>query len=110
MNECKYCGMPCIGDYCGRQCRGNQQKIRPSKYKANNRNNKDRIYAKLADQYGEVCMVEDCGWTECLEVHRLHPGEAGGKYELDNCVLLCPNHHSLITHNIKSKFQNNKLF
>ena len=63
---------------------------------------KARIYFRLSEQYGEVCMVTECGWNECLELHRVNPGCTGGLYELANCVLLCPNHHALITKGLKT--------
>ena len=79
--------------------------MEPKKKKLTKQQNeieKARIYAKISDVVGEVCQVTDCGWIECLELHRVYPGKRGGQYEIDNCVILCPNHHALITKEINT--------
>lgn len=41
---------------------------------------------------------EVCGWKEergLLEVHHIKPRASGGKEELENYKVLCPNHHRL---------------
>lgn len=43
---------------------------------------------------GEGCLI--CKSKEKLHVHRITPGALGGKYELNNTVLLCNIHHAAV--------------
>lgn len=46
--------------------------------------------------YPDMCMR--CGWHEATcDTHHITPKSNGGKYSLDNGVLLCPNCHRLAT-------------
>ncbi len=61
-----------------------------------------RAWARtLREMYEDRCQL--CGWTargqygtDVCEAHHLHWLSRGGKDELDNLVLLCPNHHRVV--------------
>lgn len=37
---------------------------------------------------------EKCGWDKSYcDIHRIKQGKDGGKYELNNVIILCPNCH-----------------
>jgi hypothetical protein len=42
------------------------------------------------------CQYPGCTATRELEAHHLTPVEHGGQTELDNLILLCPRHHTLL--------------
>jgi hypothetical protein len=46
--------------------------------------------------YGK-CLLCDESRYEALECHRVVPGPEGGTYQDGNVVVLCANHHSLVT-------------
>lgn len=44
---------------------------------------------------GNPCQV--CGWNKAnCDLHRIIPGNKGGKYTEDNIIVLCPNCHRLV--------------
>jgi hypothetical protein len=45
---------------------------------------------------GEVCSFPGCGRTRYLECHHIVPVSKGGETVLDNLVLVCWEHHSLV--------------
>ena len=45
--------------------------------------------------FGEKCMIPDCEFDFVVHNHHIIPRSEGGSHDLDNCVLLCPNHHAL---------------
>ena len=47
-----------------------------------------------------------CGWDLATnDVHRIVAGKDGGKYEVDNCITLCPNCHRLAHLGAKKKYR-----
>ena len=49
------------------------------------------------------CQYPGCTAERELEAHHLTPAELGGKTELDNLILLCPRHHTLLhDHHIRT--------
>jgi hypothetical protein len=42
------------------------------------------------------CQYPSCSATHTLEAHHLIPVEQGGRTELENLILLCPRHHTLL--------------
>jgi HNH endonuclease len=49
------------------------------------------------------CHYPGCTAQRELEAHHLTPFEHGGKTELDNLILLCPRHHTLLhDHHIRT--------
>jgi 5-methylcytosine-specific restriction endonuclease McrA len=74
------------------------QKVRavpkPIKQKASN-SEKEKVRGKLKQRDGNWCLL--CGKPgPGLHLHRIVYGSHGGKYEIDNCVQLCPVHHELV--------------
>lgn len=51
----------------------------------------------LIERSGGICEMYMCEKTG-IEVHRKVPKTNGGKYNKDNCVLLCPECHKRITY------------
>jgi len=45
--------------------------------------------------FGTECMIPDCGFDFVVHNHHIIPRSEGGSHDLNNCVLLCPNHHAL---------------
>ena len=39
----------------------------------------------------KVCSI--CGWVGHCDTHRIKHGKDGGKYRIDNIIILCPNCH-----------------
>ena len=46
-------------------------------------------------KYGEKC--EFCFYPFSIDTHHILPKYRGGKHELDNLMVICPNCHALIT-------------
>lgn len=51
-------------------------------------------WQKIYEKYGGKCCV--CGFTEVVEVHHIISRSMGGTDEIENLILVCPNHHALI--------------
>lgn len=43
--------------------------------------------------FGRACMI--CGWDVVISVHHIIPRRSGGTNNLDNLIVLCPNHHAM---------------
>jgi hypothetical protein len=56
------------------------------------RHRKLKVEIKLRD--GEGCLI--CGTSDKIHVHRILPGGLGGKYTLENTVMLCNIHHAAV--------------
>ena len=60
------------------------------------------LRAHLMARQGGKCIISGCNYDEkkkgnCLmHTHRIVRGVDGGEYTLDNCVLVCKNHHRKI--------------
>ena len=49
---------------------------------------------KNATKYlGQKCMI--CGWATHVQAHHIVPRRHGGSNNLDNLIMLCPNHHCM---------------
>lgn len=100
------------GKYCSVKCqhRHNAKLRRERNYKLIESNQIDLAYKSestqrrwvkkyLIDKYGEKCMV--CGWNEVnvytniIPIQLDHIDGNPHNQSLDNCQLVCPNHHSL---------------
>lgn len=55
--------------------------------------NNQRKWGSLYKLWGGKCAI--CGFDEVIEVHHIIPRRIGGTDELENLIVLCPNHHSL---------------
>jgi len=65
---------------------------------------KYRLWVKqqAIKKYGDKCEL--CGYGLSLDVHHIIPKKEGGKHEIDNLMVLCPNCHALITRKTRKKF------
>lgn len=45
--------------------------------------------------HGHKCMIPGCEFDFFVHNHHITPRGEGGSHSLDNCILLCPNHHAL---------------
>lgn len=67
---------------------------------------KSRPYRLAYEKYNGKCAV--CGFDEIVEIHHIIPRYLKGTNDLDNLILLCPNHHALADRgmiNIKGKLE-----
>jgi hypothetical protein len=48
-----------------------------------------KLRNKLLERANFTCEDSGCGSTEQLEIHRRTRGSNGGKYNMDNCIVLC---------------------
>jgi len=48
---------------------------------------------KLFERAGNLCESPGCGSDHLLQVHRKTRGSNGGKYNMDNCIVLCKECH-----------------
>jgi predicted restriction endonuclease len=76
--------------FCSRQCY--------DEYKQNHPDFKESNYTSTARQvvfrvFPRKCMI--CGWDVIVNVHHIKPRRDGGANDLDNLVILCPNHHAM---------------
>lgn len=51
-------------------------------------------WAAVYEKYGGRCAI--CGFADIVEVHHLNSRALGGTDDLNNLILLCPNHHAMI--------------
>jgi 5-methylcytosine-specific restriction endonuclease McrA len=66
------------------------------KYKM--KNGHDRRYILYLNGLGEWTKkpCQRCGWNESYcDLHRIVEGKDGGKYTMDNVLILCPNCHRI---------------
>jgi hypothetical protein len=64
----------------------------------------DDISIKAIYKIFENKPCELCGWSESTcDIHHIVEVSDGGKNELDNLVVVCPNHHRMIHNDLISK-------
>lgn len=56
---------------------------------------KSRVRRQAIRHYGHQCMIPGCSFDIVVENHHIVPRAQGGKHRLENCILLCPNHHAM---------------
>lgn len=62
--------------------------------KANGYTDRETWKKALRRLFGPACMR--CGWNEApCDTHHIWPKHQGGKYQLENGIVLCPNCHRL---------------
>jgi len=57
-----------------------------------------------------IKSCELCGYERAIEVSHIIEASNGGKYKTDNCLIFCPNCHTLFDKGLLSKEEINKLF
>lgn len=53
------------------------------------------VRAQAIKKYGKICEL--CGYNMTIDTHHITPKYQGGKHEIDNLMVICPNCHGLIT-------------
>lgn len=53
----------------------------------------NKKYGNIYKKFGGKCAI--CKFDEVVEVHHIIPKSLGGGDEMENLILLCPNHHAL---------------
>lgn len=90
--------------YCSKACShaarfGNSLRMSKDDISGNNNpnfrgtNNATTARENAIKFFGSRCMI--CGWEEVVDVHHITPRRHGGTNNLDNLIVLCPNHHRL---------------
>ena len=95
--SCKGCGEEFIikqprrakKKYCSQSCAARQSNINRRGIKYDGSTHTFR--RKLLDAYGHQCMI--CGYDKFVDSHHIDPVFNGGKNDIMNGILLCPNHH-----------------
>ena len=104
LKNCKYCSEEFIPEkktslYCSRSC-GNTSR-RGINYLIKSQN-KTQFRLNILKKTFDVneCMIIGCNYNTCFDIHRFIPGKLGGKYEIGNMFMICPNHHAEVTRKI----------
>ena len=103
-----FCSKKCQGEWSAKHkvadtfiLSANNKDKNNGRYKHGNRVGYHQRHKKLKEQIfkrdGKGCLL--CKSLEELHVHRIIPGALGGKYELDNTVVLCKVHHQIVHNN-----------
>jgi hypothetical protein len=58
-----------------------------------------KLKAQLIIERGHKCEVPGCEWTYTVEIHHIDDDRTHNTRR--NCILICPNHHSLTPSNRK---------
>lgn len=66
-------------------------------YKGNDKNFRD----KALSIFGHKCVI--CKFDIVVSVHHIVPRRNGGKNNIENLIVLCPNHHAMADRNLISK-------
>ncbi len=53
------------------------------------------VRTQAMKKYGKICEL--CGYNMTIDTHHITPKYQGGKHEIDNLMVVCPNCHRLIT-------------
>lgn len=75
----------------------------------NFRGTNNRVTARLnaVKYFGAACMI--CGWDVIVDVHHIRPRRHAGTNDLDNLIVLCPNHHRMADKGLISPDELNSL-
>lgn len=95
INKAKFCRKACAYAYrFGRALQKNGKDISGDK-NPNFKGTNNRITARenATKYFGNACMI--CGWDISTDVHHITPVRHGGSNNLNNLIVLCPNHHRM---------------
>ena len=111
---CEHCGKPYTATvnrlrtsrFCSRVCSSAHRKlafIGPNN--PNFRHGLSQVSAKriALTFYEPRCAI--CGWNTIIDVHHITKKIHGGTNEVDNLIVLCPNHHKMAERDMISKEQ-----
>lgn len=97
---CKHCGKEYTtaskaSMYCSKSCKQKTYRLA---------SRVDEISIKQIYKLFEGKACELCGWAETVcDIHHIVEVSDGGRNELDNLIVVCPNHHRMIHKNLVSK-------
>lgn len=80
-----------INKFCSTKC------YRISRFKKDINQLSSRTWQKIFKRAFSNWKCPYCDWNKTFDVHHIEPRKNGLNNNLDNLILLCPNHHSLIT-------------
>lgn len=91
----KYCSRACFYATRYGTASGKTGKSEKGSRNGNFKGTNNRTTARLnaAKYFGNKCMI--CGWDEIVDVHHIIPRRHNGSNNLDNLIVLCPNHHRM---------------
>ncbi len=49
---------------------------------------------------GGKCEIPGCGFDDVLEIHHIISKKNGGSDDIENLLVLCPNHHTMLHHGL----------
>jgi predicted HNH restriction endonuclease len=91
-------GRNCTAKYCHNQCQSDHRaKLKLAEVEQGTANAK-WVKRYLIEKHGNVCMSSDCAWDFTKVQVNVEIEHVDGNSEnntLENCILLCPNCHSL---------------
>jgi hypothetical protein len=103
--ECINCGTLKVyksekpGRYCSNTCQHQyQEKQQFALVEAGKASNSGQVKRYLLAKYGNICMDSECCWNQSkrpVVVELEHQDGNSDNNTLENCILLCPNCHSL---------------
>ncbi len=79
-----YC-VPCFKRY-----------VNPNYYRLRSRYQYSGITKEVFDQLDKKCLV--CGFDKLVDVRHLVAKSKGGGHDVNNLIVLCPNHHKMTHH------------
>lgn len=111
LNECKHCNstIPSRNIYCNNKCQKAFEKQLTFDKVENGKANSRHVKIYLIEKYGEKCMDPKCAWDfsqRPIKVELEHIDGNSENNNLFNCILLCPNCHSM-TNTYKAKNKGN---
>ena len=91
-DKAKFCSRPCAIISHGGKPTGISM---PGNSNPNFRGTNNSVTAREngTKYFGRACMI--CGWDTIVDVHHITPRRHGGTNDLDNLIVLCPNHHRM---------------
>lgn len=93
--KAKYCSRACFhAQRFGRSLRAGEKNIEGTN-NPNYKGTSNLVTARLTGRkhLGTKCMI--CGWDEITDIHHIIPRRHGGTNNIENLIVLCPNHHRL---------------
>ena len=91
-------GRNCTGKYCDNKCQADYQAKQKLAEVEQGTANAKWVKRYLIEKHGNVCMAPECAWDFTkvqvnVEIEQVDGNSANNT--LENCILLCPNCHSL---------------
>jgi hypothetical protein len=109
-NNCQYCSKETNNPkFCNNTCQVSLKIQCRNERIENGQGTSGTVKSYLLDKFGNICMDPNCAWDFAkrpIDVELEHKDGNSENNKLDNCILLCPNCHSL-TPTYKNKNKGN---